>query len=120
MTEQIHITEALKLWLCDQFTENDINIYNKQKKNNCYDLFHFNGSFLGGPKYIDFNNDLINKQFILSIVEKYKNKKGNRKIKNIMFEGDIEDIEDENTNVHIIPSNFNDNLHIIFTVDKNN
>jgi len=37
-----------------------------------------------------------------------------------MFEGDIEDIEDENTNVHIIPSNFNDNLHIIFTVDKNN
>lgn len=117
MEEQISITEALKLWLGNSFTSDDIFIYNIQKQYKWYDLFFFDNHFLGGPEHIDFTKDLVNKSFILSIVEKYKNKKGHRKLKNILFEGDIEDLNDPD--FIIMPSNFDTNISMVYVINKN-
>ena len=79
-TEYIDTIEALKLWVGDEFTNQDIEFYEFMKKNNCPEIFveynkNNDGGLMGNSQNVDLINNNVKKEYLnkmLILKEKLK------------------------------------------------
>jgi hypothetical protein len=88
--EYIDTIDALKLWLGDDFTDEDIKFYEFMKKNNCPEIFvEYNknneGGLMGNHESVNLKKNVVKKDYLDKIINLYKNAKIKRKVKGIII-----------------------------------
>lgn len=91
-TEYIDAIEALKLWVGDEFTNDDIEFYEFMKKNNCPEIFveytkNKGGGLMGDVANVDLINNKVKTKYLNKIINIYKKTNVIRKVKGIIILG---------------------------------